>query len=216
MNNFFKHLHVVNKHRFLVCVFSFKLGIPWRGLIHDLSKYSPKEFWPSVKYFDGHKSPLINERLDNDMYSSVFTHHTRKNKHHYEYWMDQYGGDLVLTKMPYKYALEHVADVISASKTYNGKNFTKDKPLEYFELSSPHYFMHSMTVEFVKTLLTIYKEEGFKGLKHKHTKQIYKELDKKYPLCEMIEVYSLNHSLNKFPIDEEVIKTHFHFYQPKK
>ena len=39
--NIFKHLHTVNKHKWLVFKFACKVGIPWRGLVHDLSKYSP-------------------------------------------------------------------------------------------------------------------------------------------------------------------------------
>ena len=47
--NFFKHLKVVTKHRFLVFKYSCKVGIPFLGLIHDLSKYSYKEFSISEK-----------------------------------------------------------------------------------------------------------------------------------------------------------------------
>ena len=44
IHNFFGHLHVVNKHRFKVFCLSLRVGIPFQGLIHDLSKYSPIEF----------------------------------------------------------------------------------------------------------------------------------------------------------------------------
>ena len=53
IENFFKHLHTVNKHRFYVFKLSIKAGIPIRGLLHDLSKYSPTEFWEGVKYYNG-------------------------------------------------------------------------------------------------------------------------------------------------------------------
>lgn len=56
--NFFKHLNVVNKHRYKVFKLCCKAGIPFRGLMHDLSKYSPTEFWEGVKYFDGKISPI--------------------------------------------------------------------------------------------------------------------------------------------------------------
>ena len=45
------HLHTVNRHRRLVRHYCFKLGLVWQGLTHDLSKYSPTEFWRSVKYY---------------------------------------------------------------------------------------------------------------------------------------------------------------------
>ena len=40
-SHFFKHLHIVNKHRWEVFKLSCRVGIPFRGLVHDLSKYSP-------------------------------------------------------------------------------------------------------------------------------------------------------------------------------
>ena len=58
ISNFFKHLHMVNKHKYLVFKLSLKAGIPLRGLLHDLSKYSPIEFFEGVKYYDGKISPL--------------------------------------------------------------------------------------------------------------------------------------------------------------
>ena len=39
------HLHTVNRHRRLVRRYCLKLGLVWQGLTHDLSKYSPTEFW---------------------------------------------------------------------------------------------------------------------------------------------------------------------------
>ena len=53
-----KHFCLVNKHRWYVFRLSIKAGIPWRGLLHDLSKYSPTEFFESVKYYNGKRSPL--------------------------------------------------------------------------------------------------------------------------------------------------------------
>ena len=44
LTNFLKHLHTINKHRFLVMRLCFKLGLYWQGLTHDLSKYSLIEF----------------------------------------------------------------------------------------------------------------------------------------------------------------------------
>ena len=44
-----EHLKTVNRHRRLVRRYCFKLGLYWQGLTHDLSKYSPTEFWRSAK-----------------------------------------------------------------------------------------------------------------------------------------------------------------------
>ena len=46
-----EHLRTVNRHRHLVRKYCFRLGLYWQGLTHDLSKYSPTEFWRSAKYY---------------------------------------------------------------------------------------------------------------------------------------------------------------------
>ena len=43
----------VNRHRRMVRHYCLKLGLVWQGLTHDLSKYSPMEFWRGVKYYQG-------------------------------------------------------------------------------------------------------------------------------------------------------------------
>ncbi|MBQ6124010.1 MAG: catalase, partial [Spirochaetales bacterium] len=62
MNRFWGHLRTITKHRHLVMRHCFKAGIPWRALLHDLSKYSPSEFFPGVKYYSGEHSPTADER----------------------------------------------------------------------------------------------------------------------------------------------------------
>ena len=58
--NIFRHLHTINKHRFLVFKLSIKAGIPLQGLVHDLSKYGFTEFIEGVKYYQGNYSPITN------------------------------------------------------------------------------------------------------------------------------------------------------------
>jgi len=57
-----EHLRTVNRHRHLVRKYCFRLGLYWQGLTHDLSKYSPTEFWRSAKYYQGYRSPNDQER----------------------------------------------------------------------------------------------------------------------------------------------------------
>ena len=65
MKNFFKHLKVVTKHRYLVFKHCVKCGLFFRGLVHDLSKFSWVEFSESVKYFKGTGSPISKCREEN-------------------------------------------------------------------------------------------------------------------------------------------------------
>lgn len=205
MAHYLKHFHTIMKHKWLVMVHTFKCGIPLRGILHDLSKFSPSEFIPSAKYYNGHYSPIVNERKNEGLYSCVFTHHTNRNKHHFEYWISEYKGDFVLKAMPYKYALEYVCDMIAASKTYLGKKYKKDEPLKFFLSRYGHYLMHSATKEFVKTLLEKYAQNDFKGLKKKTTKKICENISKKFPFNEYVRCYSLNNSFKIEVINQEFL-----------
>ena len=51
--NIVKHFCTITRHRLLVCKHCFKIGLYWQGLTHDLSKYSPEEFWTGVRYYRG-------------------------------------------------------------------------------------------------------------------------------------------------------------------
>lgn len=185
MNKYFHHLILITRHHNRVVSNGFHMGIFIHALKHDLSKLTPVEFITSSKYYVGNHSPVYEERLRNDYYSSVCQHHTRHNKHHWEYWTDFFGGRVLAKTMPWKYAVEYVCDVISASSTYNKNHFTREMPLNYFLNKKEHYFMSSATKEFVTWCLTQYKDSKWQNLKKKCTKLKYQEIINKYPLVDM-------------------------------
>lgn len=131
---FFGHLRTVNRHRRMVRKLCFKCGLYWQGLTHDLSKYSPVEFWNGVKYYTGVKSPHVGERIANG-YSKAWIHHHNRNKHHAEYWVDigRATGKTRPIDMPDKYFVEMICDRVAASMVYLGKSYTDSSPLEYYE-----------------------------------------------------------------------------------
>ena len=89
--NFFKrligHLKTVFRHKKEVAKICFKFGLYWQGIIHDFSKFSPTEFIPSVKYYQGNRSPIEAEKEEKG-YSMAWAHHHNKNPHHWMYWLD--------------------------------------------------------------------------------------------------------------------------------
>ena len=122
VKNIIKHIVLVTKHKWLVFKFSIKLGIPFRGLMHDLSKFSYTEFWESAKYYNGERSPITDCKKEKG-YSLSWLHHKGRNKHHDWYWVDLDAPE-VAPVIPYKYVVEMICDKLSASITYNGKNWT--------------------------------------------------------------------------------------------
>lgn len=115
------HFKTICIHKWWVFHYCCKLGIPWRGLVHDNSKFSPVEFWESVRYWDGKSSPIPKCKADIG-YSKGWLHHKGRNTHHYEYWIDQLdlGGEPI--QIPWKDLLELVADYLGAGRAYSGKS----------------------------------------------------------------------------------------------
>ena len=161
MNKLLGHFRTITKHRHLVMAHCFKAGIPLRGLLHDLSKYSPAEFFPGVKYYTGARSPTADERKELG-YSKAWMHHKGRNKHHYEYWTDYSieKGKTVPVKMPLKYVIEMFCDRVAASKVYMKDKYTNRHPLEYFKKRIPEEDMHPETAELLERLVTMLAEKG--------------------------------------------------------
>ena len=164
LHNFNGHLHTVNAHRRLVRKYCFKLGIYRQGLMHDLSKYSPSEFIPGVKYYqDGHRSPNNAQREDEGV-SKAWLHHKGRNKHHFEYWIDYdvHGSRTVLAgmKMPVKYVAEMFCDRIAASRIYNKEKYKDSDPLDYYIKGLGHYIMHPETDALLHKLLQMLADKG--------------------------------------------------------
>ena len=158
-----KHFKTITKHRLLVMDGCFRVGLYWQGLTHDLSKYSPIEFWTGARYYQGNRSPNAAER-DEKGYSEAWMHHKGRNRHHYEYWTDmskltwRYEG----VPMPRKYLVEMVMDRRAACITYQGKNYKPDSALRYLVESKEQYLMNSDTRRELQYILTMLAEQGEK------------------------------------------------------
>ena len=163
MYHLIRHFITVTKHKILVAKGCFAVGLYWQGIMHDMSKYSPEEFLVSAKYYQGNRSPNNAER-EAIGYSSSWLHHKGRNKHHYEYWIDysseNKGEIFTPVKMPMKYVAEMLMDRIAASKVYNGKNYTDDMPLKYFERSMKLIPMHEDTKKLLYGLLRMLQVHG--------------------------------------------------------
>ncbi len=141
---FFGHLKTIRTHRHWVKYFCRLAGIPGRGRRHDLSKYSPTEFWESVRDGDGKVSPIVRCKEENGV-SFAWMHHKGRNSHHYEYWMDRFDYGGVPIPMPKDDFVEQVCDFIAAGITYNGKWYTDFKyadELEWWKKKKEHCSMH--------------------------------------------------------------------------
>ena len=156
-----KHFKTITKHKLLVMQGCFQVGLYWQGLTHDLSKYTPTEFWNGAHYFQGTRSPNAAEREDKG-YSEAWMHHKGRNRHHYEYWQDVNlaSGVYEPVPMPRKYLVEMVMDRRAASMIYKGKDYTPDAPYQYFIRSAERDWMHKQTKQELDFLLTMLRDQG--------------------------------------------------------
>ena len=158
------HFKTITRHRDLVCKYCFRLGLYRQGLTHDLSKYTPTEFWRSAKYYQGNRSPNEAERRENGM-SIAWMHHKGRNRHHFEYWTDYCIGPdgkahMSGCKMPIKYVAEMFCDRVAACRIYHGEQYTDDAPYNYFIRSKGHILMHPETSDELERMLLVLKERG--------------------------------------------------------
>ena len=169
------HWHTVSEHRKKVFEHCVRAGIPFRGLVHDLSKYCPGEFIYGVLYYQGDRSPNEGEREDYG-FSYAWMHHKGRNKHHFEYWTDYdpVTRKMSPVKMPVRYVKEMFCDRVAASKIYNGKKYTDAHPYEYFLRVKGKRRMHEKTEAMLEKLLVMLRDEG-----EEKTFAYIKSLDKK-------------------------------------
>ncbi len=163
-----KHFITITKHRHAVIRHCFKAGILVRGLLHDLSKYSPSEFFPGARFFKGNRSPNEAEREEYG-YSSAWLHHKGRNRHHFEYWTDYNPVTKKVSpvKMPMVFVKEMFCDRVAASKIYQGKNYTDKHPLEYFLKGKSNRLIHPETSDLLESWLVLLSNEGEdKAFKH--------------------------------------------------
>ena len=174
IKNIFAHAALVLRHKYAVLRNCAKCGLIWRGLVHDLSKFSPTEFFESAKYYQGNRSPIGVCRREVGV-SYAWLHHKGRNKHHIEYWLD--GDCTVQPMMPYKYAVECICDKLAATKTYAGKNYSSELPLIHWQKYGSKVDGNPKTMRFIEAAFIDVRDHG-EGyvLSEGYMKQKYSEI----------------------------------------
>ena len=140
----------------------FRLGLYRQGLLHDLSKYNPVEFFRGCKYYQGDRSPNNKEREIKGL-SESWLHHKGRNKHHFEYWIDYemdkpgYCGGML---MPRRYVAEMFCDRVAACKTYEKEKYTDYSAAIFFFAGPGRMLMHDTTRRETGYLLAMLCERG--------------------------------------------------------
>lgn len=158
------HFCTITRHKLLVMRYCWRVGLYRQALAHDLSKYSPTEFWVGARYYLGNRSPNTAERQAKG-YSEAWMHHKGRNKHHTEYWIDLRGnGDATFEgkPMPTRYVVEMFCDRVAACRVYQGDSYTDRSALEYYQLEqgAGPILIHPDTDALLHRLLVMLAEQG--------------------------------------------------------
>lgn len=102
----------VLRHKLFVFIECCRLGVIWRGVVHDLSKFRPSELIPYARYFYGTKCSTESEREYRQLaFDKAWLMHQHRNPHHHQYWvLREDDGPLKLLPMPDSYRREMLAD----------------------------------------------------------------------------------------------------------
>ena len=183
LKNFFLHTALVFRHKWAVLKNCTRCGLFFRGLIHDLSKFSPTEFFESVKYYQGNRSPIGACRRAIG-YSRAWLHHKGRNRHHIEYWQDAECKD-GHPLMPYKFAVECVCDKLAATRVYSGKNYDTSLPLMHWEKYGSRVEGNPKTLAFVEACFIDVRDHGESYvLSKKYMKKKFGEICLSQESCE--------------------------------
>ena len=171
--SFWKYFKTICKHKWIVFRECAACGIFWQGVTHDMSKFTPTEFFSSAKYYYGDKSPHYGDAEENG-YSAAWLYHKGHNKHHWEYWtdFDEKTGEIKVNIIPYKYVVEMVCDWIGAGKVYEKAEWTQASPVQYYyKVRSGRHF-HKKTETLVVYFLRKIETDGLAEF-HKLAKNTY-------------------------------------------
>ncbi|MGL5541567.1 MAG: DUF5662 family protein [Erysipelotrichaceae bacterium] len=154
-----QHFMTITTHKWEVAKLMFRVGLYRQGLSHDLSKYSWIEFSSGVRYFQGYRSPIDAEREAKGV-SLGWLHHKGRNRHHWEYWMDNGRGGLRPVRMPTCFLVEMFCDRVAASKIYKKEHYHDGSALEYFLAGKKYTQLHPESEELLESLLRMLASDG--------------------------------------------------------
>lgn len=105
-----RHLRYELFHKWYVLTECFKAGLYWRGIVHDMSKFLPDEWFPYVEFF-------YNGKKTKDEFERASSLHRNRNKHHYQCWIiQQEDGSSAVLPMEEPYITEMICDWIGIEK----------------------------------------------------------------------------------------------------
>jgi len=142
-------------HKYSVMLKCFSVGLYWRGLAHDLSKFLPSEFFPYSRHFynpDGSVRRTDPGRHDDPAFDRAQLRHYNRNRHHWQWWILCCNeGQAWAMPMDVKSRLEMLVDwrVI-------GERRGRENDIGWYEENRDKLMFHPSTRSWVECVLTTF------------------------------------------------------------
>lgn len=145
MKRHLAYLRYVLRHKWFVLLACRLVGASLLlGLLHDLSKFLPSEWFPYARCFyalDGSR-----HHIETEAFELAWGLHQKRNLHHWQAW--QFDGTQPM-RMPERYVREMVADWIGAGWAITGKMEVR----EWYARNKGKMILHPATRAMVEDLL---------------------------------------------------------------
>lgn len=94
MKKHWKYLKYVLCHKWYVLIECWGMGLYRQGLMHDLSKFFPSEWFAYCRRFSngGEYQDAIDNALNDPRYKMAWHLHQKRNKHHWQWWLTPMEG----------------------------------------------------------------------------------------------------------------------------
>jgi hypothetical protein len=136
--DYFKY---IVQHKWFVFIECLKIFQPIHGIMHDMSKFRPSEFFPYAKVYGGDYAYKYFE-VEQD-FDTAWLLHQHRNKHHWDYWV---GSDGKPVPIPPRYIKQMIADWRAMGRKFG------DTALEYYQKNNDRMILAKetrMTIEYV-------------------------------------------------------------------
>ena len=156
MWQYWSHFKYTVAHKWYVFLECVKMGIFWRGVFHDLSKFTPSEFCQYANYFfdtDGSRFSVHDDYVRTIEFERAWFHHLKKNDHHWQYWIEYpYAGKQVVIRarlMDLDAMKETVCDMRGSGRAQHVDD--PQNPLKWYTANREHMILNPETRFWLET-----------------------------------------------------------------
>ena len=151
----FRYGWYITRHKWFVLLECWRIGLYWRGIVHDLSKLRPSEFFPYASHFYGHTKPQEPRAFD-----VAWLRHVHRNPHHWQHWNIIDDGSAVCQafEMPETCVQEMVCDWAGAARAQHVQAPAED-PTDrlairaWYRRNGPKMLLHPATRALCESLI---------------------------------------------------------------